>query len=260
MLMQHAHSSRSHNKLCRGFTKDSKYIYCESNTHYQMFRTEDRSTLCTLPKEQVQIVESWAGTKTLEGFIDLRSRKFYPWSIETMVHLSQNNVQANLVPSDLVTHKAHADNLILGLPMPALYPSLLRRCMEETNYTLLGALNQYTLAPQFVNILHFLVVKNRDMMLRYYFSDLQNCHKKYFAVSESPLTVAKKRSSCSYKIINFLSREKQDYQHLFIHFCQFDLHKILVTENCDFIQSLIATNTEELPNFRKETLQLKSKV
>jgi hypothetical protein len=70
--------------------------------------------------------------------------------------------------------------------------------------------------------------------------------------------VAKKRSSCSYKIISFLAREKETYEHIFVHFSLDDLLKIIVTENSDFIQSLIATNTEELPDFNKETVQLNS--
>jgi hypothetical protein len=64
------------------------------------------------------------------GFIDTLSRKFYPWSMESLVHLSTDQISLYHWDVPNARDKFKPDNstwYILGLPMPSLFPKMMKK-------------------------------------------------------------------------------------------------------------------------------------
>jgi hypothetical protein len=59
------------------------------------------------------------------GIIDVRSRTCLPWKLEALVHFSRDDI--HLFSDDVLKDKKSWDmkkNMILGSPMPALFPAM----------------------------------------------------------------------------------------------------------------------------------------
>jgi hypothetical protein len=89
------------------FTHDSRYVYIETEKRHKFYRVSDGSILASLFKEKLggcsskKIVFNYRGNvKSVTGFIDVPSRKFYPWSLVSLVHLC--NRKLKIFPEDLL--------------------------------------------------------------------------------------------------------------------------------------------------------------
>jgi hypothetical protein len=73
-----------------------------SSGGFKIFRIKDGSQLCILQDSNVCLVFNNKGTgkniKIVVGLIETLGRKFYPWSIENLVHICTNSI--NLFHTD----------------------------------------------------------------------------------------------------------------------------------------------------------------
>jgi hypothetical protein len=108
------------------------------------------------------------------GLIDVRSRKFMHWSMQGLIHIS--NQRIHLFPGDLNQEETDRRNQIslspmrkvLGQPMPALFPMILDTFLNDVldDYDRLKLINQYTVGPEYVNIMHYLSMNNKGDLIR----------------------------------------------------------------------------------------------
>jgi hypothetical protein len=118
------------------FTDDGNFFGFRLGSYYEIYRTSDGSALCTLDAHQVELCFSYiAGTPILMGIIDKIGNKFYKWSMRALTHLSVQNL--TLFYDDMVDEfvnyaECYSDSsrnsnwLVLGSPMPALFPEMFK--------------------------------------------------------------------------------------------------------------------------------------
>ena len=115
--------------------------------------------MCNMKKKNIDLVTDNKGAcSTIVGLVDIPGRKFYPWSIWSLAHLSKGRLvlfSNDLKDSEFVLHKTRYDWYTLGLPAPALFPKMMDIMkyianMEEV-YKLdcIKMLSNYTVAPKF---------------------------------------------------------------------------------------------------------------
>jgi len=116
------------NRLLAFYTKDNKYVGLKTaQNNYKIFRLEDGQQMCTIDSADTEICFSLSsgGFITAIGLIDIRTRQCHPWSIESCLHFSRNDI--HLFASDVPHEEMSKDLKILGLPMPAFFPKFYYR-------------------------------------------------------------------------------------------------------------------------------------
>ena len=111
------------------FTVDNKFCGVKTKTlDYQLFRCSDGHLVCTLDHRYLEFAFSLGagGVLVVVGIIDLMTRKCAPWSIIALMAFTRDDL--TLAHGDLCGSEDKIDSImILGSPMPALFPMLLRR-------------------------------------------------------------------------------------------------------------------------------------
>jgi hypothetical protein len=77
----------------RFFSPCSKYIGIETEDEYHIFRTSEGTIMCHLKKKNIDLVTDNKGAcSIIVGLIDIPGRKFYPWSIWSLIHISKSRL------------------------------------------------------------------------------------------------------------------------------------------------------------------------
>jgi hypothetical protein len=116
------------------------------------------------------------GIPILKGLLDIESNKYYPWSMKTLAHLSNEHltifyedivdefVESGDSYSDL-TRNPPTHQIILGNPMPALFPYMFKIFKDNPPLNVkrdfLVMLNNYTIGPEYQNMIHYLAKEDR---------------------------------------------------------------------------------------------------
>ena len=113
------------------FTRDNKYCGMKKqNLDYDLFRTYDGHFVGILDHRHIELAFSFGmgGFLVVVGIIDILTGKCAPWCIKALLNFSEGGLMLN--KNDIEKGKneeEHDEPMILGLPMPALFPLLLHR-------------------------------------------------------------------------------------------------------------------------------------
>merc|ERR1712166_1294319 len=90
-----AERAKNNGKIIAFYSTDSKFVgILMKNGTYRFYRTNDGSLACDMHNSYFEPALSTGvgGTQVILGIIDISSRKYMPWSIEGLIHVSQNKL------------------------------------------------------------------------------------------------------------------------------------------------------------------------
>ena len=183
------------NELMAFFTIDNKYCGIKTKDQdYQLFRCEDGRLVCNLRHNYFEFAFSLGagGFIVAVGLIDLVSRKCTPWSIKGLIHFARHDMHLLRIDKE---DELDSEIQILGSPMPALFPMLLRRFQknsdESSRKEQMVMLMKYTVYPHCINLLHWMSKRNMPNLITHYLE--RQDRTRYFTILGSPLLLATTR-------------------------------------------------------------------
>ena len=81
--------------------------------------------ICTLPSTTSIVYDYFGGFCMAAGLVDHKQRKFYPFNILSLLHLTRT---VSLSPDDIVTVSGKS---VIGLPCPLLYTHMVEKSLKE---------------------------------------------------------------------------------------------------------------------------------
>lgn len=206
-------------RLFAFFTVDSKFVGIKTNGgNFNLYRVENGKLMCSLNFEYIDFAMTLGrgGFMQAMGIIDVKSRNCSPWTLEALVHFSRDDLHlfSSYVLED--RKKWQMDrNMVLGGPMPALFPAMFSKFMDnstwETRKQMVPMLLKYTVFPQFYNLIHWLAKRNMPNLLSLCFEKERT---RWFAVNENPILNSTMR--CGQACVNYATRH-QDIAAEFSH-------------------------------------------
>jgi len=162
--------------------------------------------LCSLYNDCIDIAFTMGagGFLVAVGIIDFVTRTCAPWSIKALIHFCRHDL--HLFETDLKVDEKQ-DVQILGTPMPAIYPSLMRKFLKKATFEQkkeqIKMLIKYTVFPHCINLLQWMCKRNMPKMLKNY---LEEGRTRYLATKYSPLLLSTTR--CANALNQYLTDPK----------------------------------------------------